>query len=265
MLDIAEREDGTTLEAARAPIQRRPILIVLHQEHSTPAHVGRTLRLMGHPLDIRRPRFGDPLPETLSAHDGAVIFGGPMSANDPDDYIKAETDWITVPLKENKPFLGICLGAQMLARLLGARVYFDDLERCEIGYKPIRPLAEPFNQTPNVGWPDTVYQWHRQGFDLPHGAELLVTADGPFPNQAFRYGSGMAIQFHPEITYLQVNRWSGNSPNRLKLKGAQDRPSQLRDHVRFAPAVHRWRDALLDAWVASGKYAASGASPEKSN
>lgn len=229
-----------------------PILIVLHQANSIPAHVGLTLRNMGHPLDIRRPRFGDPLPETLAEHDGAVIFGGPQSANDPDDYIKTETDWISVPLKENKPFLGICLGAQMFARLLGATVSFDDHERCGIGYHPVEPIAAPVGGVP---WPTTVYQWHREGFDLPAGAELLVRADTAFENQAFKYGSGTAIQFHPEITFWQVARWSGNSPSRLKLPCAQDRPTQLRNHVRYAPTVHRWREAFLRAWIDSGRAA----------
>ena len=105
---------------AAAPLL--PVLIVLHQETSTPGRVGNALRALGHPLDIRRPRFGDPLPETLDGHAGAVIFGGPMSANDPDDYVRREIDWIAVPLREQRPFLGICLGAQMLARQLGARV-----------------------------------------------------------------------------------------------------------------------------------------------
>ena len=100
------------------------VLIVLHQEHSTPGRIGNILRERGYPLDIRRPRFGDPLPETMDAHAGAVIFGGPMSANDDEDFIRYETEWIGVPLKQNKPYLGICLGAQMLARLLGGKVEF---------------------------------------------------------------------------------------------------------------------------------------------
>ena len=99
-----------------------PVLIVLHQETSTPGRVGNALRALGYPLDIRRPRFGETLPETLEGHAGAVIFGGPMSANDPDDFVRQEIDWISVPLREQRPFLGICLGAQMLARQLGARV-----------------------------------------------------------------------------------------------------------------------------------------------
>src|SRR3954465_12046568 len=77
----------------------RPVLIILHQETSTPGRVGNALRLLGHPLDIRRPRFGDPLPDSLDDFAGAVMFGGPMSANDPDDFVKREIDWISVPLR----------------------------------------------------------------------------------------------------------------------------------------------------------------------
>lgn len=100
----------------------KPVLLILHQETSSPGRVGQALSKLGFPLDVRRPRFGDSLPETMDDHAAAVIFGGPPSANDPDDYIKIETDWIGVPLRDNKPFLGICLGAQMMARKLGAPV-----------------------------------------------------------------------------------------------------------------------------------------------
>src|SRR5262245_66225439 len=97
-----------------APAAKKPVCVVLHQEHSNPGHVGQWFHRNGHALDIRKPRYGDPLPETLANHCGAVIFGGPMSANDKDEFIQLETEWIGVALKEEKPFLGICLGAQML-------------------------------------------------------------------------------------------------------------------------------------------------------
>src|SRR6201746_1792944 len=115
-----------------------PVLIVLHQEASTPGRVGNALRALGHRLDIRRPRFGDPLPETLDGHAGAVIFGGPMSANDPDDFVRREIDWIAVPLAEQRPFLGICLGAQMLAKQLGATVAPHPEGQVQIGDYRIR-------------------------------------------------------------------------------------------------------------------------------
>src|ERR1700732_3057164 len=116
-----------------------PVLIVLHQETSTPGRVSTALRALGHPLDVRRPRFGDALPGTLEGHAGAVIFGGPMSANDPDDFVRREIDWIAVPLLETRPVLGICPGAHMLAMQLGARVAPHPQGRAEIGYYPIHP------------------------------------------------------------------------------------------------------------------------------
>src|SRR6476661_5469842 len=100
----------------KPPLPLKPVLIILHQEQSTPGRVGRLLVERGYSLDIRKPRYGDPLPQTMREHAGAVIFGGPMSANDPDDFVKAEIDWIEICLKEQAPYLGICLGAQMLAK-----------------------------------------------------------------------------------------------------------------------------------------------------
>jgi len=91
---------GRPAPAAPDSASLLPVVIVLHQETSTPGRVGNARRALGHPLDIRRPRFGDPLPETLSQHAGAVIFGGPMSANDPHDYVRREIDWIEIPLRE---------------------------------------------------------------------------------------------------------------------------------------------------------------------
>ena len=163
----------------------QPILIVLHQETSTPGRIGHALRQRGYQLDLRRPRFGDPLPESMALFDGAIVFGGPMSANDTDDFIRREIDWMAVALREKKPLLGICLGAQMLAHHLGSRVYKHPDGHAEVGYYPIRPtdigreVCDP--------WPEQVYQWHREGFDLPLGADLLAEGDS-FPVQAFCYG-----------------------------------------------------------------------------
>ena len=125
---------------------------------------------MGHPLDIRRPVFGDPLPETLEHHAGAIMFGGPMSANDDEDYIRREIDWLSVPLAENRPFLGICLGAQMLVRHLGGKVEADRDERTEIGWYPIKPTE---HGRLLMHWPKMVYHFHREGFSLPQGQNGL--------------------------------------------------------------------------------------------
>ena len=110
---------------------------------------------------------------------------------------------MNVPFAEQKPLLGICLGAQMMARTLGARVYCHVDQRTEAGYYPIRPTPE--GRAVYDQWPDHVYEWHREGFDLPPGAVLLAEGDAAFPVQAFRYGpAAFAIQFHPEVTYAMM-------------------------------------------------------------
>ncbi|MBP0583535.1 gamma-glutamyl-gamma-aminobutyrate hydrolase family protein, partial [Labrys sp. LIt4] len=93
----------------------------------------------------------------------------PMSANDPHDYVKAEIDWLKVPLKENKPFLGICLGAQMLSKHLGGKVEADRDGKVEIGWYPLHATEHGRLLMPH--WPKMVYHFHREGFELPRGAE----------------------------------------------------------------------------------------------
>lgn len=70
------RRTRSPLTTRKPGIAPKPVLVVLHQEHSTPGRVGRLLQARGHALDIRKPRFGDPLPQTMRDHAGAVIFGG---------------------------------------------------------------------------------------------------------------------------------------------------------------------------------------------
>jgi GMP synthase (glutamine-hydrolysing) len=231
--------------------EKLPILIILHQEHSTPGRVGRLLRERGHALDIRRPRFGDRLPRTMDEHAGAVIFGGPMSANDDDEFVRQEIDWIEVPLKEKKPYLGLCLGAQMMARLMGARVYAHPEGRAEIGYFPLVPTEEGEAVAARLGtpWPSHVYHWHREGFDCPTGAKCLATGDD-FPTQAILAGEkAFGLQFHPEVTHAMMCRWTVRAAHRLELPGAQDRSRQIEGRFMYDPHVARWLDRFLDHWL----------------
>jgi GMP synthase (glutamine-hydrolysing) len=223
-----------------------PVLIVLHQETSAPGRIGNALRALGYPLDIRRPRFGDALPETLSAHAGAVIFGGPMSANDPDDYVRREIDWIAVPLLERRPYLGICLGAQMLAMHLGARVAPHVRGRVEMGYYPIRPTRAGLKVSPH--WPDEVYHWHREGFGLPAGCELLAEG-GDFPRQAFRYGPAFGLQFHPDVTYAMMCRWTTCGTDRLDMPGAHPRDQHFAGRACYDVVERAWLKHFLDGWL----------------
>jgi GMP synthase (glutamine-hydrolysing) len=227
------------------------IVIVLHQETSIPGRVGDKLREKGYSLDIRRPALGEPLPSVLEGYAGAVIFGGPMSANDENSpFIREEIEWISKPLAAGVPFLGICLGGQMLARQLGGKVFGYRDERAEIGYYDIHPTTHGECYGP---WPQRVYQWHREGFELARGSVCLARGGNDFPDQAFRYGqSAFAIQFHPEVTMRMMNRWLAKAEHRLVLPGARPRHQHFDERLVHDPAVDRWLDQFLDSWLASG-------------
>ena len=100
------------------------IIAVFHSRNPDLGKVAERLAARGFEFDGRRPCHGDPLPEDLSGYVAAIVFGGPQSANDDHDPgIRAELDWIEgAALQSGKPVLGICLGAQQIARVLGARV-----------------------------------------------------------------------------------------------------------------------------------------------
>src|SRR5579871_128218 len=227
------------------------VLVVLHQAHSTPGRIGRMLVERGLSLDIRRPPCGDPLPETLEEHAGAAIFGGPMSANDHDDYVKKEIAWTeAVPLREDKPLFGICLGAQVIARALGAKVGFHPEGLVEVGYYPLR-ATEAGKKL--FDWPDHVYQWHREGFDLPDGAVLLAESD-TFRNQAFRYGrAAFAFQFHSELTHHMMCRWTTRGHARLELPNARTRADHFDGRLVHDAKTRAWLEKFLDLWTRLAK------------
>jgi GMP synthase (glutamine-hydrolysing) len=257
---MSERGNGTvTDERDQQQGEKLPVLLVLHQEHSTPGRVGHALRKVGHPLDIRRPRFGDPLPQSMERHAGAIVFGGPQSANDEEEFVRQEIDWMNVPIAEQKPLLGICLGAQMMARTLGGRVFCHVDQHAEVGYYPIRPTPEGLAvQDP---WPQCVYQWHRDGFDLPPGAVLLAEGGEKFPVQAFRYGpAAFAIQFHPEVTHAMMCRWTIRGQARFSLPGAKGRTEHFADRPVYDYAIRTWLAGFLDRWLASDTPDAAAAS-----
>lgn len=227
---------------------KKPVLVVLHQEMSTPGRVGHHLKTLGYELDARRPALGEPLPETLGHHSAVVVFGGPMSANDESDFIKRETEWIEVPLKEKKPYLGICLGAQMLARHIGGKVDFHPEGKAEVGYYPLRATAAGREVLPD--WPSYIYQWHREGIELPRDATLLAEGD-MFPVQAFRYGpAAFGVQFHAEVSHAMMCRWTTRGHSRMELPGAKPREEHFADRPIYDPAIRAWLGAFLDRWMA---------------
>lgn len=243
---------------------KKPILIILHQERSSAGRVGHILEQMGFRLDIRRPALGDDLPPTLAAHSGTIVFGGPMSANDEEEFVRREIDWLSVPLKENKPYLGICLGAQMLARNLGGAVAPHHEGMTEIGWYPLKATEAG---KALMEWPAMVYHFHREGFDLPRGAELLATGD-TYPNQAFRYGeNAWGIQFHGELTRAMMHRWVVHGAHRFVLPGAQMGKAHLDGRMLHDHPLRTWMEKFLDLIFVRGadnRSASAGASTRKS-
>ncbi len=228
------------------PNAKPKVLMILHQLGSTPGRCGMVLEEMGYQWVACRPAIGDDLPGSLEDYAGVVMFGGPMSANDDEDYIRREIDWMEIPLRENKPFFGICLGAQVLVKHLGGVVAARKDEYAEIGYYPIQPTDEGRQM---FEWPDHVYHWHREGFSLPTGATLLATGD-EYPNQAFRYGeNAWGFQFHSEVTHWMMNRWTTSGAHRFVLPGAQGRDQQFEGRARHDHQTQSWIREFLNLWI----------------
>jgi len=244
----------------RHPAQR-PILLVVHQQFSTPGRVGQALAEMGLELDIRRSGCGEPLPERLDDHAGVVVFGGPMSANDDHlPFIRRELDFIPKVLDSGAPYLGICLGGQLLARALGAQVGPHPEGWHEIGFydlEPLPPGQDLFRAQ------STFFQWHGEGFDLPAGAELMARSRY-FPNQCFRYGrSAFGLQFHPEMTEEMVLLWGRKAGHRLVQPGAQCRREHRRLLDRHHAGVGAWLRGFLDHWLSlDGRACPAQAQPQ---
>ena len=106
-----------------------------------------------------------------------------------------------------------------------AAVLLHPAGHAEIGYYPIRPTAAGLALVDS--WPEQVYQWHREGFDLPGHAELLAEGE-TFEVQAFRYKRAYALQFHPDVTHAMMHRWTTRGHVRLEMPGAKPRAAHFR-------------------------------------
>jgi GMP synthase (glutamine-hydrolysing) len=158
-------------------------------------------------LQVRtvKPLAGQPLPP----HDevaGAVVMGGPMNVDEVERFpaLAAEREWMAEAVERGMPVLGICLGAQLLARALGAEVRPGAAP--EIGFAPVE-IADP--DDPVIGGlarRAEALHWHGDVFDLPEGATHLASSERT-PCQAFRLGNAWGVLFHPEADYALVEAW----------------------------------------------------------
>jgi GMP synthase (glutamine-hydrolysing) len=184
-----------------------PLLVLQHIACEPPAAFEDELRSRG--LDLVRVELdeGDGLPDWRE-FPAIVVMGGPMGA-----YEEADHPWLVdekrvlrEAVRADVPVWGVCLGAQLLASALGARVYRGD--RPEVGLLPVELAPAAADDPVFRGVPGSfpTLQWHGDSFDLPAGATLLASSPA-YPNQAFRVGRSYGLQFHLEVTLDLATEW----------------------------------------------------------
>jgi len=151
-----------------------------------------------------KPLAGQPLPP----HDevaGAVVMGGPMNVDEVERFpgLAAEREWLAEAVARGLPLLGICLGAQLLARALGAEVRSGEPE---IGFAPVEVADAKDPLLGGLARRSEVLHWHSDCFDLPDGAEHLASSERT-ACQAFRAGNAWGVLFHPEADFALVEAW----------------------------------------------------------
>ena len=186
----------------------KPILLVRNDPYESFGVAAPSLAWAGADVVTANLPAGAELPQ-LSTVSGVVMFGGTANVDQTDEYphLADALTYAKDALAASVPYLGICLGAQILARAAGARVFKSPVKEC--GFEPIRPTsdaaADPLLSLYADG--DLALQWHEETFDLPDGAALLATGDR-VRTQAFRVGaSAWGIQFHQEVDAPEFGWW----------------------------------------------------------
>jgi GMP synthase-like glutamine amidotransferase len=199
---------------------------------------------------------GEPLP-AWEGFDAIVAMGGPMSVNDEADHpwLREEKRVIAEAVRAGLPYWGVCLGVQLLATSLGARVHAGPTP--EVGLLPVTMTDEGCADPVMGSLPRSVVtlQWHGDTFDLPEGAVLLASSPA-YPAQAFRYRNAYGVQFHLEVSRAMAEDWGrvpayGAYVDRVLGEGSLPdligeftaREAEMRDHGRTMFTA--WMDATM--------------------
>lgn len=177
------------------------LLVIQHTPPETAGTIVDAVRSKGCTFQYVRTFQEEPIPRSLEGVDGVIVMGGPMGVRDQGKYphLRDEMRLMEQTIKADKPLLGICLGSQLLASILGAKI---SPAKKEIGWHTVRlsPQAQQDRIWAGVPASFTAFHWHGDVFDLPSGAVLLASSDAT-PHQAFRHGNkAYGILFHLEMT-----------------------------------------------------------------
>jgi len=184
------------------------VLILKHVETEGPGLISPWLDKRGIPYRILNLDRENALP-LVDDWSHIILMGGPMNVYEEDRYpfLKNEDLFIKESIQRGKTLLGICLGAQLIAKALGARVSKAPVK--EIGWYDVSLTEEGARHPLFSDFPKTfsVFQWHGDTFEIPHSGKLLVTGS-PVPHQAFCYGgNAYGLQFHLEVTGEMIHEW----------------------------------------------------------
>ena len=227
----------------------RPVILIGHDPNETFGVAPGTLAATG--MRWIEHRAGGRLPEPAGVS-GIVIFGGAMNVDaiDRHPFLADELAFVRSAMEAGIPYLGICLGAQMLARALDHPVYPAGIR--EFGFNAVHPTAEAAEDRLLSGFEDgaQVFHWHEDTFDLPEGATLLATGDH-VETQAFRYGdTSWGLQFHFEVDRAEIELWLEAAGEEVVHAWGKTTDQILTETARFIDDhERRARDLLHRFWV----------------
>ena len=241
-------EPGTTAGEKR----RRPRVIALqHDAAEPPSGIATALDRAGAELAVVRIDRGEPVPASLAGADGLVVLGGPMGVSESDRYpnLRDELRLIEEAVRRGLPLLGICLGSQLLAAVLGAPVTTGGQK--EIGWYPVTFEKAAAGDPLFGGLPDSfvAFHWHGDVFALPAGAVPLARSQRT-RYQAFRFGpAAYGLLFHLEVTSRQVDAMTAAFEDELVEAGQT--AAALRDGVtRFGSHLEELAGVVFGQWAA---------------
>ncbi|MGH7233264.1 MAG: type 1 glutamine amidotransferase [Nitrospiraceae bacterium] len=193
---------------------------------------------------------GQPVPSDLHGAAGLVVMGGPMGVYEQDrhPHLRQELKLIESALRTDTPLLCVCLGSQLLAAALGAKV--SQGAQKEIGWYPVELTPAGLNDELWVGVPRTftAYHWHGDVFDLPLGAHSLASSSLT-THQAFRYGrNAYGILFHMEVTEPIIRDMAATFADELR-EVDQSGDRLIRQAADYLPALHAIGDQVFGRWA----------------